>query len=99
MRVKALFAVFPAWWTMLDRPSLAGLAAVKDDRGLRAMFQLAGELAAQLTPVDLYRLEPTEDIEVRDGRAHARRTVEMLAGHRRRLQAPHDQRSRRARRR
>ena len=42
MRVKALFAVFPAWWTMLDRPSLAGLAAVKDDRGLRAMFQLAG---------------------------------------------------------
>jgi hypothetical protein len=71
-RVKGLFAVIPDWWTRLDRPSLAGLVALKESRGLQAMFQVAGDLAERLEPVTIYVLLETEDREVRDGREYRR---------------------------
>jgi site-specific DNA-methyltransferase (adenine-specific) len=71
-RVKDVCAVVPTWWDTLDRPRLAGLVAVKEARGLRMMFQQAGELAARLEPVTVYVLYETDEVDVRQGREYRR---------------------------
>jgi DNA methylase/ParB/Sulfiredoxin domain len=69
-RVQEVWKVIPTWWVNLNRAAVAWAVAGQERRDLRAMFALAGELAAKLKPLTIYVLMQTDEVETRDGREY-----------------------------